>query len=445
MSSFRQKSNKIKFNSEINTLDETHRKISKEFDKNHDDIPQKKILLARLKKEYESLRDADKSKLKESSIRKMTILKESIRKLESEIERIESFEHELDYYTKVSDTLQEYYSELNSFLKTSDGINIGENENPVTNVVQNKKLELLNDISKSKRKVKRPTRKRYKYNPELQQSKKTIIDYMNQPNDDKTPEKSQQSNQIHHHVSKKATLFDNFLFMIDSGYAMKNIKPTVVKFCEKCGIEKTLIQQEAIYVCTKCGEVENVLVESDAPNYKEYGSEKPAYPYRRINHLIERLNQLQAKESSEIPKNVYQNILTELKKNKVKQGNKITVRLMKRILKSLKFDAYYEHIPYIISKITHKPPPTLGKRNEERIKTMFMMCQGPFMLFRPKGRTNFLSYGFFMRKCLELLFGPNNEFLEYFPPLKSRDKLRSQEDIWKKMCNYLKWPYYSSI
>lgn len=51
-----------------------------------------------------------------------------------------------------------------------------------------------------------------------------------------------------------------------------------------------------MFVCPNCGETENAIIESDVPNFKETVSDKPSFPYKRSNHLIEWLNQFQAKE-----------------------------------------------------------------------------------------------------------------------------------------------------
>ena len=36
-------------------------------------------------------------------------------------------------------------------------------------------------------------------------------------------------------------------------------------------------------------------------------------------------------------------------------------------------------------------------------------------------------------------------FRQYFPLLKSREKLQQQDFIWKKICNDLEWEYIPSI
>lgn len=116
---------------------------------------------------------------------------------------------------------------------------------------------------------------------------------------------------------------------------------------------------------------------------------------------------------------------------------------MKTILKKLRMQQFYEHIPHIISKMTGKPPPTLSREVEERIKVMFREIQEPFTRFCPKDRTNFLSYSYVLHKFFQILKMP--EFVKYFPLLKSREKLRLQDKIWRRICDELGWDFHPSI
>jgi hypothetical protein len=70
------------------------------------------------------------------------------------------------------------------------------------------------------------------------------------------------------------------------------------------------------------------------------------------------------------------------------------------------------------------------------------MTQEPFEKYRPKGRKNYIHYGYFLRKILQLL--GLKDLMEYYPLLKSRDKLRILDKIWEKICRDLNWKYYSS-
>ena len=122
----------------------------------------------------------------------------------------------------------------------------------------------------------------------------------------------------------------------------------------------------------------------------------------------------------------------DLKQNKVRE-----------ILKKLKHNKYYEHVPHIINKINGLPPPIMSREVEEELRRMFKEVQVPFQKFCPKDRKNFLSYSYVLHKFVQLL--DLDEYLDCFILLKSREKLHQQDIIWKDICNYLKWEYISSI
>ena len=56
---------------------------------------------------------------------------------------------------------------------------------------------------------------------------------------------------------------------------------------------------------------------------------------------------------------------------------------------------------------------------------MFKEIQVPFMKHCPENRKNFLSYSYVLHKFCELL--ELDYLLEYFPLLKSREKLQQQD------------------
>lgn len=53
---------------------------------------------------------------------------------------------------------------------------------------------------------------------------------------------------------------------------------------------------------------------------------------------------------------------------RVKKIDKVSLTQFKSILKKLKLNDYYEHIPYIKSKITNKPAPTISRDVENEFK-----------------------------------------------------------------------------
>ena len=242
----------------------------------------------------------------------------------------------------------------------------------------------------------------------------------------------------------KAQLLDKYLKVTENKQTKinkaKKFKP---KFCMNCkDNELTLHLSEGKLICTGCGFCEDIIMDSDKPNYKDPIPDVTAYAYKRINHFNEWLAQFQAKESTDIPEDVYEKILEEIKKQRLLDKN-ITPRRMRIILKKLGLNKYYEHVQHIINKVSGIPPPKITREVEEKFRQMFKEAQEPFTLYCPKNRKNFLSYSYTLHKFCQLL--ELDDFLPCFPLLKSRDKLKEQDRIWKKICEYLGWQFIPSL
>lgn len=162
-----------------------------------------------------------------------------------------------------------------------------------------------------------------------------------------------------------------------------------------------------------------------------------------VNHFNEWLNQIQGKESTDIPEEIFDSILLEIKKQKISNMALLTHAKLKEILKKLKINKYYEHIPHIINRINGLPMPHLSPDLEEKLRSMFRQIQTPFLKHSPPNRKNFLSYSYVLHKLMLLL--EKDEYLVNFPLLKSRDKLQQQDQIWQKICNDLGWQFIKSL
>lgn len=155
------------------------------------------------------------------------------------------------------------------------------------------------------------------------------------------------------------------------------------------------------------------------------------------------LSQFQAKESTEISDEIIELIKSELRKQRFKYLDYTKIDQVQKILKKLKLNDFYEHIAFIISKITGKPAPSINRETEETLKKMFDKIQEPFEKHCPKDRINFLSYSYVLHKFFQLL--ELDDYVKCFPLLKSRQKLRIQDEIWKKICYDCDWEFYPSV
>ena len=214
------------------------------------------------------------------------------------------------------------------------------------------------------------------------------------------------------------------------------------EICNICNKGELIpIDYEGVLVCNNCFNNVKFLIENEKPSYKEPPKEVCFYAYKRINHFREILAQFQAKETTQIPEEVIENIRFQIKKERIDLPN-ISNKKAKDILKKLGYNKYYEHIPFIKDKLGIRPP-IMCPELEETLCNLFSSIQEPYSKFCPEERVNFLNYYYTVYKLCELL--DQRQFLPYFPMLKDREKRIEQDEIWKKICNELDWEFIPTI
>lgn len=230
--------------------------------------------------------------------------------------------------------------------------------------------------------------------------------------------------------------FVNLLDVSNTDYQEKVKHKKNTSICQDCLIEKMIIQSDSMLVCPECGDSEYIILNNDKPNYKEISTDVNCFAYKKKNHFKEILNQIQGKESTTIPEEVYQKILLELKKTRIRPED-VKKQKIRDILRKIGHTKYYEHRSNIIYKIKGIPPITLSREIEDRLLLMFDDLLKPYAKCCPKTRRNFLNYYYVIRKLCELLGLKEILKTEHLPQLKSRKKLAEHDQIWKEMMKIL--------
>ena len=214
--------------------------------------------------------------------------------------------------------------------------------------------------------------------------------------------------------------------------------------CPACDVELTFYQNEAMLGCPECGHQEFILVDSEKPSYKDPPREITYFAYKKINHFNEWLAQFQAKENTDIPADVIDAVLAELKKERIRDPKRVKKEKIHEILRKLKLSKMYDHVQQIKNRIHQQMTMlTLSKEMEEKLQFMFKEIQPAFIKYCPKGRSNFLSYPYVLYKLCQLL--EMDEFLPCFQLLKSREKLYQQDQVWQQICREMGWQFIRSI
>lgn len=355
---------------------------------------------------YNSEIDAIKTKIKNSnSDIEIWRLERELENIEKKIKSINSDNELMDYYLRTGDILFNYYD-------IQEQIQKGNKIFSTSKAKPGSILAILEEVASD------------------EVSMLTHISNKN-PNAEVPKEKGHQRHQ----------LLNEYLQLEDPTMAKNTIEEYDDPWtqCEHCSNEMIMCLNEANLTCSNCGHQEFILVDSDKPSYKDPPREVCYYAYKKINHFNEWLAQFQAKESTEIPNEVYDEILVQLKKERITNMSSLKPTKLREILRKMKCSKYYEHIPHIINRLNGQNAPFMSREDEEKLRHMFREIQPSFKKHCPKGRRNFLSYGYVLYKFCELL--EMDEYLACFPLLKNRDKLYLQDKTWQRICEDMGWQY----
>jgi len=420
---------RVKSNKDISTLDAMHNKIItnysnkiieekennnkiKELENNYNYI---NSLIINYNNESSNINNDDKGKyyndLWNSNIR----IKEQIIKIKEDLKDIKNF-NEIEYYENTSYILFNYYDMI---------------EKQGT-IQQNTSVNKLKSVKFKNKSIIES------FNLIVDKDTKDSTDIKDE-NDDSKDDNDDSSDEL---IIEKSSLVDEYLSITNNNHIRK-IEFDNRELCRSCKNYLTCLQHDAIMLCSFCGYQEPILVEQNRPILKQNTKDTSHFSYKRINHFREWLNQVQGKESTDIPNDIFEKILNEIKKEKITDTKKITYNKMREILKRLRINKYYEHINYIINRINGIPTPQFSSELEEKLCSMFRDIQAPFLNHCPKERKNFLSYSYVLYKFFQIL--ELKEYLKFFPLLKSREKLYAQDQIWKKICKEMNYKVIPSL
>jgi len=458
---FKEKSSKKKVSVDINetfTLDAMHNNMIKDFEKSDKEKLYYENKLKFCEEEKNNILNIIKnttdkdinSKLWFSNIE----LSEEILDIKSKLNELNKLD-EIEYYKNTSDILFQYYDTVSKQSDINQNLNYLKDVNNKSKIYKkdNKKkkglnvntinvLEALNNIDNKKQIVENNLDKEKNNNSENNNIRERNINDENNNFYEKEFCDNDTDKDKTDAIQDKSSLVDKYMAIINNKY-IRTVEEENIEICKVCKNSMTCLQYDAIIVCNFCGYQELLLVEQNRPILKQNTKDTSHFCYKRINHFREWCNQVQGKESTDIPDEIFEKILIEIKKEKITDLKKITYLKMRDILKRLRINKYYEHINYIINRINGIPTPQFSPELEDKLCNMFRSIQAPFLKHCPKDRKNFLSYSYVLYKFFQIL--GLNEYLKYFPLLKSREKLYVQDQIWKKICIDLNYKIIPSL
>ncbi|MCH9717223.1 MAG: hypothetical protein K0U52_09080 [Gammaproteobacteria bacterium] len=215
--------------------------------------------------------------------------------------------------------------------------------------------------------------------------------------------------------------------------------------CEHCNVPMVMLGNDSLLGCSKCGRT-RIYIQATSSRIA-YGEEVEFsnFSYKRLNHFLESVATFQAKESTIVNKSIITRVMHALYYDYgLRHPDHVTQKHVKEILKKMKANKSYERVPQITARINGKLPPRMTPYQEAQMTLMFQAIQAPFDKHKPADRINFLSYSYCLFKFCELMGW--DEYLPCFSLLKGKDKLKRQDEIFKKICDCeeLNWEFIPS-
>lgn len=391
--SFRVRPTKTPLSDPHQTVDTKHQEKVNEFVTNKKNLEKFKKKLKDYKKEYHSLIDKRLVNLSKKEFERYKELHDEIKKMETKIYDIETDTSEIDYYANSYKLIYEYYT--NESLKPNEEESDSESESEEIDSKQG--LESVLSIKTT---------------------------------------------------TNKSRILDDYLSATDKSYQSKKIEVNKkVGKCTECDSENLVFNHiDCIYVCHDCGIINEYDSRDDyTPSYKEMQDidYQPQYAYKKLNHFIDHLNNLQAEEVVNIPDKVITAIKKEMKKERL-PNEKLDPKRVRIYLKKHRLSKYYIYAQRIISLVTGiKTKPIMDNILKEKLINMFKEVLEPWYKTCPDERYNFFSYKYIIYKFCELL--GEDHILKYCNLLKDRENLYKQDVMWKNVCKVLRWEFIPSV
>ncbi len=210
--------------------------------------------------------------------------------------------------------------------------------------------------------------------------------------------------------------------------------------CRTCN--SRLLRNKTEYVCSKCGTIFEPAGRNMQDSWDAKQNMVQKYEYQRVTHFKDCLTQKQSNENTLLPASLLERLEREFRKHRY-DPKTITYPIVKELLSKIKESGFYEHTPLIVQYFTGEQIFSIEPQVEQQLMYLFGLIQGPFERCKPPERQNFLSYPYVLAKFF-LLLGMEGH-AKYFELLKSREKLKLQDTIWKGICADLGWQFFPSF
>ncbi len=240
---------------------------------------------------------------------------------------------------------------------------------------------------------------------------------------------------------------------------IKNKQKKKTQYCECIKKDDNKIENRldnsCEVICAECGTIYTSSF-SENITYNDYSriNINPKYHYEKRCHFRDTINQFQGKQNRSIPDIVYTKLEEMLEKHKLikieekqledgtivklKNYDKVLKKHIRLFLSETGFSKYYEDEQLIYNKITGKEKIDISQY-EPKLFEDFDKLVKAYSSLKEITRTNLLNSHYVLRQLLLRQGVKVADSVLHF--LKTPQRLREHDEIYKKCCEVLKWEF----
>ena len=260
-------------------------------------------------------------------------------------------------------------------------------------------------------------------------------------------------------TNKKELYIHTCISNIVKSLEIKNKQKKKTQYCECIKKDDNKIENRldnsCEVICAECGTIYTSSF-SENITYNDYSriNINPKYHYEKRCHFRDTINQFQGKQNRSIPDNVYIKLEEMLEKHKlikieekqledgtfvkVKNYDKVLKKHIRLFLSETGFSKYYEDEQLIYNKITGKEKIDISQY-ESKLFEDFDKLVKAYSSLKEITRTNLLNSHYVLRQLLLRQGVKVADSVLHF--LKTPQRLREHDEIYKKCCEVLKWEF----
>lgn len=217
--------------------------------------------------------------------------------------------------------------------------------------------------------------------------------------------------------------------------------------CTKCNIPYEIEEKTAEYICRSCGRLEKMsgVVFEDEQFFYQEGQRTKHGKYDPIKHAKCWLERIQAREMTEIPKDVLNAVKACIKRDQL-WLDQVSCDTIRKYLKQLKRTEYNNHVPLIRKLITGIEPAQLTEHETQLVYMYFGTVIQTYVTITSD--PNCPYHPFFIYKIIEqILKAPKDakrrrDILSCIH-LQSRFTLIENDRLWFRICDHI--PEFTKI